>query len=294
MISELNDRIRQGQAVIKVGDFRVRVASTIPSVIDGVSRLYQDYPLLPAESFADYFVRIYQPVSWRRIWRKQVLFAFDQFRPFKPLPYSQALPFFEWGFNWCISGYAHQYLIIHAAVIEKNDKAVILPGFPGSGKSTLCAALVNSGWRLLSDELTLVDCNSGKISPVPRPVSLKNESIPLIQEMFPDALFTETVHDTLKGSVSLMKAPRSSILDMDKTVKASQVIFPSFQKGSHLSLTAMKKAEAFMQLADLSFNYPVLGQQGFNVLGRLIQQVDCYHFCYDGDLIRAVAYFNEL
>jgi predicted ATPase len=31
---------------------------------------------------------------------------------------------------------------------------VILPAPPGSGKSTLCAALVTRGWRLLSDELT--------------------------------------------------------------------------------------------------------------------------------------------
>ena len=63
----------------------------------------------------------------------------------------------EWGLNWCVAGHAHQYLMLHAAALERNGRAVILPGDPGAGKSTLTAALMLSGWRLLSDEITLVD-----------------------------------------------------------------------------------------------------------------------------------------
>ena len=58
--------------------------------------------------------------------------------------------------------HAHQYLIIHAAVVEKNGLAAILPAPPGSGKGTLTAGSVLSGWRLLSDELTLIDRLSGR------------------------------------------------------------------------------------------------------------------------------------
>src|SRR3546814_17273791 len=74
----------------------------------------------------------------------------------------QALPMLEWGLNWCIGAHGHQFLIIHAAVIERNGLAAILPGAPGSGKSTLTACLVHNGWRLLSDAMALVSLQGGR------------------------------------------------------------------------------------------------------------------------------------
>lgn len=280
--------------VFRIGQFNVRVDSEIDTVKQGISQLYRDYPKLTPDVFCDFYVRVFRPSGLRRFFRKQVLFAFDQFIPFKPLPYAQAFPFFEWGLNWCISGYSNQFLIIHAAVIEKHGRALILPGIPGSGKSTLCAALINKGWRLLSDELTLVDCQSGLITPVPRPVSLKNQSIALIANAFPDNEFSPAVHDTLKGSVSLMKPPTESVLRADEFALPCLVVFPKYNNRSSLSLTSLPKAEAFMKLADLSFNYSVLGAEGFNVLVDLIKRCQVYDFVYDGDFDRASDCFEQL
>ena len=66
-----------------------------------------------------------------------------------------------------------RYLIIHAAVVERNGFALLLPAPPGSGKSTLCAGLIHHGWRLLSDELALIDPETATLQAIPRPVSLK-------------------------------------------------------------------------------------------------------------------------
>lgn len=114
----------------------------------------------------------------------------------------------EWGLNWCVSMHAHHYLIIHAAVVEKNGLAAILPAPPGSGKSTLTAGLVLSGWRLLSDELTLIDRRTGLLHALPRPVSLKNQSIDVIRQFNPEAFINRVSHDTSKGSVAHMRPPR--------------------------------------------------------------------------------------
>ena len=280
--------------VFRIGPFTVRIDSEIDAVQQGLSQLYCDYTRLTPDVFCDFYVRVFAPSGVRRFFRKQVLFAFDQFVPFKPLPYAQAFPFFEWGLNWCISGYSHQFLIIHAAVIEKHGKALILPGTPGSGKSTLCAALINKGWRLLSDELALVDRQSGLITPVPRPVSLKNQSIDLIADTFPHNEFSPVVHDTLKGSVALMRPPTESILRAAEVALPCLVVFPKYLCHSVMKLTALPKAEAFMKLADLSFNYDVLGGEGFNTLVNLVERCRTYDFVYDGDFDEACDCFEQL
>ena len=283
-----------GRFVLKIGPFSVRIQSEIDAVQQGVNQLYRDYPRLSPDSFCDFFVRVFPPAGLRRFFQKQALFAVDQFLPFKPLPYAQALPFFEWGLNWCIAAYSLQFLIIHAAVVEKHGKALILPGSPGSGKSTLCAALINQGWRLLSDELTLIDCLTGNIVPVPRPVSLKNESIRLIALTYPANVFSPVVHDTLKGSVSLMRPPAEAISAADKIALPCLVVFPKFQRQSILQLTPLAKADAFMKLADLAFNYSVLGAEGFEVLANMVERCRVYDFVYDGDFEQASACFDEL
>jgi len=157
----------------RVGAFNIAARSTLPSVAEGVAAVYPDYPVLAQDAFIDFAVNITAPFGIRAVLRPQVQFLFDGYQPFKPLPQAQAFPLMEWGLNWCASNHAHQYVISHAAVVEKNGRALIMPGTPGSGKSTLCAALIQRGWRLLSDELTLTDPDTGQVFPLPRPVSLK-------------------------------------------------------------------------------------------------------------------------
>ena len=63
---------------------------------------------------------------------------------------------------------------------------MLLPAPPGAGKSTLCAGLVHRGWRLLSDELALVDMETGLVRGMARPVNLKNKSIEVIRDFAPE------------------------------------------------------------------------------------------------------------
>ncbi|MBS0330704.1 MAG: HprK-related kinase A, partial [Proteobacteria bacterium] len=204
-----------------------------------------------------------------------------------------AYPMLEWGLNWCVSMHAHHYLIIHAAVVEKNGLAAILPAPPGSGKSTLTAGLVLSGWRLLSDELTLIDRRTGLLHALPRPVSLKNQSIDVIRQFNPEAFINRVSHDTSKGSVAHMRPPRDSVLRQHEPARPGWVIFPKWEAGAETRLTPRSRAETFMFLAQNAFNYSHLGADGFRVGTTLIDHAHCYDFRYSA-LSEAVTAFDRL
>ena len=200
----------------------------------------------------------------------------------------------EWGLNWCVSTHSHERLVIHAAGIERFGRAMILPGSPGSGKSTLVAAMVLSGaWRLLSDELVRIDPQTRLVHPLPRPISLKNQSIDVIRIKAPSAVISPVVRDTLKGTVAHLRAPRASVELQHQTAIPAWIVFPRFLREASLSMRELPKGEAFMRLADNSMNYGVLGEHGFDLLGAVVDACECYE-CEYGDLAQVSPALDRL
>ena len=276
---------------LRIGPFAVRLASRIPQVADAVSLLYAHHEQLPA-AFADFHVRVDASAGMRRFHRPQARFRLDEREPFRPLPLAHAYPFFEWGLNWCVATHAHQYLILHAAVVARGDVALILPGEPGSGKSTLCAALVQRGWRLLSDELALLSPDLG-ITPLPRPVALKNESIDVIRAFAPEAVLGPAFEDTAKGTVAHMQPPADSVARAAERPRTGAIVAPGYQAGEGARLESRSRAEMLMDLISNCFNFSVWGARGFELLGELVDRCDCHRLAY-GDLEQALAALEPL
>lgn len=291
--AELGARLAQPGLRLQTGRFVTRVSSPIAGVADGIALLYADYPLLEQDGFADFYVHFARSGGLRRWFRPQVNFDYDGVTPFDPLPCHHAQPMFEWVLNWCVTTRAHHYLMLHAAVIERNGVAAILPAPPGSGKSTLCAALVTRGWRLLSDEVALVRLDNGELEPLPRPVSLKNASIALMRAYAPQATFSVPVLDTAKGAVAHMKAPSDSVRRAAETARPAWIIFPRYVAGAAAQLAAVAPGRACMRVAENSFNYSLLAATGFSALTRLIDASDCYDFTYSA-LDDAIGVFDGL
>jgi hypothetical protein len=287
------DALRRGTLDIRTGPFTTRVLTEDALVVAALHSLYAAHPVRLAPDFSDFHVEV-RPVSGPRRWaRRQVTFLFDGREPFKPLPAVQSFALFEWGLNWCIASSAHRWLMMHAAVLARGGDAVVLPAPPGSGKSTLCAALTFNGWRLLSDELVVLDPETGEVWPLVRPINVKNQSIDVVRNFVPGVVMAGPVPDTLKGTVAHVAPPAEAVSAISQRARIRWIVFPTWQRGAATALDAMSPGEVFPALIENAFNYEVLGEDGFDALSVLARSARGFRFRYS-DLREALRAFDGL
>ncbi len=278
---------------IRTGPFVYRLRSNAPSLAYALAALYEGYPPVAETDFHDFEVVVARAGGLRSLLRPQARFHYDGVAPFEPLPLAHAFPMLEWAMNWCISTQVNQYLLIHAAVVERGGRAVILPAPPGSGKSTLCAGLVHRGWRLLSDEIAMIALDGSGVHALARPVSLKNHSIDVIAAFEPGAVFNTPVPNTSKGTVAHMRVPEEHVRRMSEPAIPAWVVCPRWQAGARARLSLRDKAETVVHLARNSFNYGTLGLLGFETMTAMVRGCECHDFEY-GHLDDAVDVFDAL
>lgn len=293
-IEQICQRLAAEGLVLHLKPLVVTVRSSEPSVARSLAFHYGQYQLgEKRDVFSDFHIGVARPRGLRRWFQPQIHFSFDGEIPFKPLPLSQAYPVFEWGLNWCIASAYHRFVAVHAAVVERGGLAVLMPGEPGAGKSTLCAAMAHRGWRLFSDEMALLTPGSNQLTPIPRPVCLKNESIDVIRRFAPLAAIGEAFRDTRKGDVAHMRAPDEAVLRAEETASARWLVFPRYRAGADLEVVPVSKPEAVLRLADQCFNYAHLGGEAFHTLCAVVDGADCFSLNYSR-LPEAIAFFDQL
>ncbi len=275
-----------GGVAIRTGPFVTRLRLPIRELAAPLRLLYADFPI-DSDGLADF------DVAARRMGRGRVGFLIDGERRFAPVARGIALPMLEWAINWCVYTYSQQYLLIHAAVVERGGRGLILAGRPGAGKSTLCAALVGRGWRLFSDEFAVISLDDGRLWPIARPISLKNDSIERIRRFVADAVIGPVSDDTHKGKVAHMRAPAESVRRADEPARPAWIVFPNRAEDGPATLAPVPGARAFFRLGDNAFNYHFHGAAGFEALCRLIDACARLELRYS-DLEDAVAALEGL
>lgn len=279
--SALLNHLRSG-ITLRSGPFAVTIRSDIPAFAKTLQLAYGTLSLVDDEVACPHFrVAVLRQRGLRGYFRPQAVFAFEGLRPFDPYPMDQAFPLFEWGLNWVIATTAHQYLLLHSAVVERHGQAVILPATPGSGKSTLCAALVSRGWRLLSDEFGLLNPENRMILPFPRAAPLKNNSIDVIRAYAPDANLGPRFERTRKGTVEHLFPPQDALARQQEAAVPSLIVFPRYNESSQLATRVEAPEKALVRLINNSFNYPVTGSAGFRLLCDLVNRIPAIELKYN-------------
>lgn len=286
--------MRQPGACVRMGPFVYRMRTTLDELADALKLLYAWYPLEPDDGFVDFEVAV-QPRSWlERTRGRHVSFVIDGSSAFPSFARSLAIPMFEWAVNWCVFTRPHQYLILHSAVLEHQGKAIILPGQPGAGKSTLCAGLSLRNWRLLSDEVCIMrPGQADALVPVPRPVGLKEGSINVIRSFEPAVRMGPPTPGTRKGTVAHLQVDENAITKADEKPAPALIVFPTWKPDAKLALSPLSKASTLLRVAGDAFNFSILGQQGFDTLADLVERCDCYTLTYS-DMQQAIDHLTNI
>ncbi|HEY4138047.1 MAG TPA: HprK-related kinase A [Casimicrobiaceae bacterium] len=290
----LHERMSSEGISIAIAPVTVRVHSPLRLFAEQIRALYGEYEIVDTQEFADADLHLLPARGIRRRLRPpKVEFIVDGVMPFEHVPVDHALPMFEWGLNWVFCNRMNQHLLLHAAVVERNDRAVLLPAWPGSGKSTLAASLSCRGWRFLSDEFAVVSFDDAKVLPFARPAALKNESIAVMRAFDAEAFIGPVFLNTRKGDVAHFRVPLESVRRAREPAQIGAIVFPDFQAGATIERLPLGRSTAFLKLAGNSFNYEIVGERGFRAVASIIERCRSYILRY-GDLSSAHTALHEI
>ncbi len=239
---------------------------------------YGEYP--PARDFIDHVIRLAPANPWRRHVRPSLVSDVPAPVPLVPLAARLAPVALESAMNLATAGENERFILFHAATIARGRDALVLPGDSGAGKSTLAAAAMLTGWTLLSDEYAAFDPMAAReLAPVPRAVSLKNESIAYLADRFgARARLGEPWPGTPKGTIAFLRA---APVPSERRFRPVGVVFPDRRPGAGAGLTRLDPVEAATRLIETAMNFAVQGEPAVAVLGDLVTRVPAWALTYD-------------
>lgn len=102
---------------------------------------------------------------------------------------------------------ADRHVVLHAAALERDGRALLVAGPSESGKTTLTLALVREGFRLLSDDFTPLDRETGLVHPFLKALGIRPGPGRRLADLDGDALAREPLDVGLLPASSLAVTP---------------------------------------------------------------------------------------
>ncbi len=132
----------------------------------------------------------------------------------------------------------HIYLV-HAFAVEKNGRCVLIIGPPGSGKTTAGLSLLQAGWHLLSNDVTLLTQTSDGAAAWPTPgyFGIRPHTLALLPDLMVE-LGMVTTHQMLQAINGRWGSP--SLI--------THLIFPKVIANGKTNLTHLSPAKGLSRL----------------------------------------------
>jgi hypothetical protein len=167
------------------------------------------------------------------------------------------------------------FLVFHAGVVGRGGRCLMLPAAPGSGKSSLAAALARQGFSFFSDEVALCAEDRFALRPVPLGICVKSSGWALLMPLYPELAEART-HDRVDGKIVRYLPPPPGPKD-DTYHPVGAIVFPRYAPDLETALVPLAKAEALRRLlAECLAVRKTLDEANVGRLVEWIKAVPCY------------------
>ncbi len=188
------------------------------------------------------------------------------------------------------------YLFLHSGAVARDNRAILLIGPSGAGKSTLTTALLNYGYRYVTDEVVVVTISGLRVLPFQRPIYLYGW-LPILSSEnnreFKAFRFKERYGKNMEYWQFIVPQ-NSSRLAKESSFDPGFIIFPRFsERRKRTTLKSISKAEAVIHLMQNGWNMSQFGDYGLQVCSELVRRAECYRLDM-GDLKEACELIGEV
>ena len=168
-------------------------------------------------------------------------------------------------------------LLLHAGAAAASDgRSVVVHGASGVGKTTLTAALVQTGLAYLTDETVCVDPHTLEIEPFPKPLTVKPGAQSLLAHLAPPA-------DQVSEGSGNWQVPASSLGGRalpDAALRPSLIVFPDVDPDrSTVDVTPVSPARAAFVLGEQSSALWAIEPRPLAAIARLVGSVPSRSRC---------------
>jgi hypothetical protein len=187
----------------------------------------------------------------------------------------------------CAERLQPEYCMFHGAAVSLGEKAYIFMGDSGLGKTTLALSLITEDFKLLCDDLSILELNSNLVLPLKIKIGIDKDS-PFIEsfnaKMFEQSWYGSKMHVYLKDIFDEDRwgkpAPLKSIFFLEKGDEGSPQIEP------------LPQYEGFRRLC----GFYIYGKKDLNIIigqnCKILDNATCY-MLKRGDVHETVKLIRE-
>jgi len=165
-----------------------------------------------------------------------------------------------------------------AALVDGENRTLLVPGVSGAGKTTLCGALVRAGLAYMSDEMIGIDPADLTLIGYPKALTVKAGSRALLGADLDFGTFSVGDEAQTRWYV-----PVGALGDggVRSTAAAHAVVFARRVDGARPSLDTVSRAESAVRLLLNTFDLGRFGPEGLELVARLVSTCRCAVATYD-------------
>ena len=181
-------------------------------------------------------------------------------------------------------------LALHAAAVLGEGGNVLLAGVPGSGKSTLTAALMAGGFHYCADDTVVLAGDPLRVRGIRTRLGIKEGSWGVVASLWPGF---ESLPGYIRADgqrIRYLPAPAQEANEADDPgFLAGVLVFPRFEEGADTLMRPLQRADALVRLTQSGYDVPnELNADIVSAMISWISTLQCFELTYS-DVKAAVA-----